>query len=69
MKRHYWIITIYIFLITIGVPWYWPDNTNYIVMGFPLWVLISVLVSISASFFTAFILLRYTWDIDRDANE
>ena len=69
MKRNYWIITVYIFLITIGVPWYWPDNTNYIVMGFPLWVLISVLVSISASFFTAFILLRYTWDIDRDANE
>ena len=69
MKRNYWIITVYIFLITIGVPWYWPDNTNYILMGFPLWVFISIFVSIIASFFTAFILLRYTWDIDRDANE
>ena len=69
MKRQYWIITVYIFLITIGIPWYWPDNTNYFVMGLPLWVLISIFVSIIASFFTAFILLRYTWDIDKDKNE
>ena len=69
MKKPYPIILVYIFLVTIGVPWYWPENINYIVMGFPIWVLTSIIVSILASFFTAFILLRYTWDIDKDTNE
>jgi hypothetical protein len=69
MKRHYWIIVVYIFLITVGVPWYWPDNINYMVIGLPLWVLIAIIISICASFFTAFILLRYKWDIEKDVNE
>jgi hypothetical protein len=38
-------------------------------MGLPLWVLISIIASIGASFFTAFILLRYTWDKEKDVNE
>ena len=69
MKKQYWIITVYVLLIFIGIPWYWPEDTNYIVMGFPLWVLISIFVSIGASFFTAFILLRYAWVNDTDVNE
>ena len=69
MKKPYLIILVYIFLVAIGVPWYWPENINYIVMGFPIWVLTSIIVSILASFFTAFILLRYTWDKDKDVNE
>ena len=69
MKKHYWIIAIYIFFAAIGIPWYWPDNINYIVIGFPLWVLVSIIVSIATSFFTAFILLRYTWDKEKDLNE
>ena len=68
MKKQYWIITVYVLLIFIGIPWYWPDNTNYIVMGFPLWALISIFVSIFTSFFTAFILLHYAWDKDKDIN-
>ena len=69
MKKHYWIIAIYIFFAVIVIPWYWPDNINYIVFGFPLWVLVSIIVSIITSFFTAFILLRYTWDKEKDLNE
>ena len=69
MKKQYWIITVYVLLIFIGIPWCWPEDANYIVMGFPLWVLISIFVSIGASFFTAFILLRYAWDNDTDVNE
>tara|TARA_B100000029_G_scaffold470291_1_gene509008 strand:- start:294 stop:503 length:210 start_codon:yes stop_codon:yes gene_type:complete len=69
MKRHYWIIATYIFLAAIAIPWYWPNNINYTVIGLPHWVVISVIVSIITSFFTAFILLRYTWDKEKDVDE
>lgn len=69
MKRQYWIITVYIVFLVSGIPWYWPDNTTYLVLGLPVWFFVAILVSTFASLFTAFILLRYSWDTEIKPDE
>jgi hypothetical protein len=69
MKRPYWICAIYFVLLVIGIPWYWPEESTSFVLGLPLWVVIAIAVSICASMFTAFLLLRYPWDTDVTQDE
>ncbi len=60
------IFSVYFVLLVVGIPWYWPKDSNLIVMGLPAWVFIAILVSIFTSIFTAFLLLRYPWQTDPD---
>ena len=69
MKRPYWICAVYFVLVVIGIPWYWPDESTPLILGLPLWVVIAIAVSICASMFTAFLLLRYPWDTDVTPDE
>ena len=69
MKRSVWIIFVYLFLLTVAIPWYWPEGINPIILGFPAWVLIAIVVSIITSIFTAFILLRYPWSESIELDE
>lgn len=69
MKRQHWILTVYLLLLVLGIPWYWPDNITTLVFGLPLWVFVAILVSVCASIFTAFILLSFSWNTDIDSNE
>ncbi len=69
MKRPYWICAVYVVLVVIGIPWYWQEESTLTVMGLPLWVVIAIAVSICASMFTAFLLLRYPWDMDVKLDE
>ena len=69
MKNHYWKLFVYLFLLAVGIPWYWPAETNLIVMGLPVWVLVSIIVSIIASIFTAYLWLSYSWDMNIEADE
>lgn len=69
MKKQVWIISIYLFLLIVAIPWYWPDDIQLIVFGLPVWVLVAVLVSIVTSIFTAFLLLRYPWKTEVDSDE
>ena len=61
LKSDWRIIIVYLILILIGIPWYWPADNKLIIFGMPAWVSIAILVSILTSFFTAYILLKYQW--------
>ena len=69
MKRSYWIITVYLVLLVIAIPWYWSDDSQLIIFGFPVWVFVAILVSLITSIFTAFILLRYPWSESIESDE
>ena len=69
MKGKYWIIAVYLVLLVIAIPWYWPNDISLIVFGFPVWVFVAILVSLITSIFTAFILLRYSWSESTDLDE
>ena len=47
---------VYLVLMAIGIPWYWPQDDTSIWFGVPAWVAIAVATSFCASVFTA---LRY----------
>jgi len=69
VDRRVWIGLVYIFLLVSGIPWYWPKDINLIVLGLPIWVLVAILVSLVTSIFTAFLLLRYSWDSESNLDE
>ena len=69
MKRQYWILAVYFLLVVIGIPWYWPDDVSRLVLGLPVWFFVAILVSVCASVFTAFLLLRYPWKIEEETEE
>ena len=68
MKKEVWISAVYLLLLIIAIPWYWPEDTQALVLGLPVWVFVAIVVSVITSVFTAFILVRYSWntDIDKD---
>lgn len=48
----------YITLLALAVPWYWPPDSRLIWLGFPAWVVTSVLISLVASIVTCVIFLK-----------
>ena len=54
----YWISIIYIALLAVGIPWYWPANDTTVWFGVPAWVVIAIIVGALTSFFTLWLLLR-----------
>lgn len=69
MKRAYWVSAVYLALIVIGIPWYWPEGSATMLFGLPAWFVVTIIVSFCASVFTAFLLLRYPWHIDIESND
>ena len=63
------IITVYIVLLTMAIPWYWPKDSELILFGFPAWVFVAIIVSLITSIFTAFLLLKYPWKTEVDTDE
>jgi len=55
-----WPMLVYLALLAIGIPWYWPDDEFTVVFGMPAWVVVAIVVSIGASIFTA-VLLHEPW--------
>ncbi len=64
MKRPVTICLVYLILIALAIPWYWPADSSLVILGLPAWVLIAIAVSFVASVFTAVILLMYPWEND-----
>jgi hypothetical protein len=56
----WWPTVVYLGLLVVGIPWYWPTGNRTIVFGMPGWVIVAILVSFVASVFTAW-LLRRPW--------
>ena len=56
-KTRSWIIWVYLVLLVVGIPWYWPADNITIFLGIPLWVLTSLFVVFIGSIFTAYLFL------------
>jgi hypothetical protein len=52
------IVAAYVVLLVLGIPWYWSPDQDRLYLGFPLWVLVSLLVGLAASILTAWLFLR-----------
>ena len=49
---------VYLVLLAIGIPWYWPADDRSVVLGAPGWVVAAVATGFFASLFTAWCLSR-----------
>ena len=61
MNKASGIIAVYFLLLLIGIPWYWPEDSQLVLFGLPAWVLVAIVVSVLTSVFTAFVFIRYPW--------
>ena len=53
-----WIV--YVLLLAVAVPWYWPvDYRGPLVLGFPLWVAVSLAAIALLAAWTAWVINRY----------
>jgi len=51
---------LYLCLLALAIPWYWPADNHNLLFGAPLWVVIAIISSIAASCLTA-VLLSKPW--------
>ena len=57
-----WIWWVYLVLYAIAVPWYWPAGyRGPLVLGFPLWVLVSLGAAAGLAVLTAWVIYRF-WE-------
>jgi len=59
------IWSVYAVLFGIAVPWYWPAEDARMLVGLPLWVVVSVAGSFGISCFTAWLLVA-RWPADEE---
>ena len=62
MTKNNFYIFLYIILIALGIPWYWPQDSRSLILGAPAWVAVAVLCSLLASCLTAYILFNSSSD-------
>ena len=41
-SKHAWIIAVYLFLLALLIPWYWPEDDMRLLYGFHLWAIVSL---------------------------
>ena len=59
------IVLVYIFLLTLAIPWYWPAGDVRHLFGLPLWALATLGAVFAISVFTACV---YLLSGDNDAD-
>ncbi|MEC9247891.1 MAG: hypothetical protein VX986_02600 [Pseudomonadota bacterium] len=59
---------VFLILLALAIPWYWNAEIRVIFMGFPIWVITAIAVSLATSTFVAF-LLRKPWDQESSESE
>ncbi len=64
-----WPALVYVVLLAVGIPWYWPHDDHRIVLGMPGWVIIAIAASACASIFTAWLLAKPWPDESRPEND
>jgi heme/copper-type cytochrome/quinol oxidase subunit 2 len=69
IKPDWRIITTYLVLLAAGIPWYWPEGNNILLLGMPAWVTVAIIVSMIVSILTALILVFYRWPGETDSDE
>jgi hypothetical protein len=60
---------LYLVLLTLAVPWYWPEDNHAIWFGVPGWVVVAIVVSALASVLTAYLLSTQWTDGESQADE
>jgi hypothetical protein len=62
------IWAVYAVLFGLSIPWYWPTEDARMLLGFPLWVVVSITGSFGISCFTAWLFVK-RWPADEDGEE
>lgn len=64
-----WVWAGLLALVLAGVPWYLPEGTiGPVVLGFPVWTLVSVLSTLGVCLYLSWMLLR-RWNVVEDVEE
>ena len=58
MNKNIFYFFLYIILVAVGIPWYWPKDSQSLLLGVPIWVIIAIFCSLLASILTAYILIK-----------
>jgi len=59
--------SVYGLLAALGIPWYWKSEQEVVLLGMPLWALVSLGAGLLASIYTAWLLLRF-WPLEDEAS-
>lgn len=66
-NRHPWIWLVYVIAYSLSIPWYLPREDNPALwLGFPYWVVLSLVATIFIAGFTAFVFHAYWRDVEDD---
>jgi hypothetical protein len=52
-----WVIVVYLALLALVIPWYWPAGDMRHALGLPLWVIATLAALLVTSAFTAWVFL------------
>ena len=52
-----WIVVVYLGLLALVIPWYWPADDMRHAFGLPLWVIVTLIALLVTSVFTAWVFL------------
>ena len=61
-RKGQWILGVYVVLLALVIPWYWPAGDATLVLGFPLWALVTLGAVLVTSAFTAWVYLSHSDD-------
>ena len=61
-KPRRWIVIVYLGLLVLVLPWYWPAGDTRHLYGLPLWVIATLAALLVTSAFTAWVYLSWPED-------
>ena len=61
-KPRRWIVIVYLGLLALVIPWYWPAGDTRHLYGLPLWVIATLTALLVTSAFTAWVYLSWPED-------
>jgi hypothetical protein len=61
-KPRRWIVIVYLGLLVLVIPWYWPAGDTRHLYGLPLWVIATLAALLVTSAFTAWVYLSWPED-------
>ena len=61
-KSRRWIVIVYLGLLVLVIPWYWPAGDTRHLYGLPLWVIATLAALLVTSAFTAWVYLSWPED-------